>query len=406
MKVLIISHNSLGDETNMGSTLRAWFQDFSPEELAQFYIREKGGGDLSLCRNHYRFTDVDALRSLAGLKQAALKRSRAVKAAYRYGRKRGVLSYLLRDCLWRRSRWNAARFWNWAESFDPDAVFLASGDHGFLYEIAAEVAARLDRPLVVACVDDFYLYDRWEGQWLGAFARRCFFRSVQRAMGQADMIFAICPAMARAYEDLFGKKCRVLYTPADTMDKEAEERTGDVVYLGNVSLKRNEELVRIGRVLQKLEIPGVPKVLHVYSGEKDSKMLQGLTEENGICFHGSVDKETADRILRRSLAAIHVESFDPLLHSRLRFSVSTKVPKILSEGPCLIAFGPKEIASMAYLMENRCAYVITDPAELEAGLEELLTDTALRREIQARGRAVAMQNHRPGALRRYLEELL
>ena len=101
MKVLIISHNALGDETNMGSTLRAWFQGFSPEELAQFYIREKGSGDVSLCRNHYCYTDVDALRGLIGLEPKRQTKSKAVKAAYQYGRKRSALSYLLRDFLWK-----------------------------------------------------------------------------------------------------------------------------------------------------------------------------------------------------------------------------------------------------------------------------------------------------------------
>ena len=61
---------------------------------------------------------------------------------------------------------------------------------------------------------------------------------------------------------------------------------------------------------------------------------------------------------------------------------------------------------MDYLKENGGAFTITDPAELEDKLGQILSDTALRREIRDRGRLVAEQNHRPGALRRYLEELL
>ncbi|MBR1972720.1 MAG: glycosyltransferase [Oscillospiraceae bacterium] len=406
MKVLIISHNALGDGTNMGQTLQAWFQDFSPEELAQFYIRGIAPGDGTVCRKHYRFTDVDALRSLVGRRRKQVENSTAAKAAYRYGRKRTALSYLLRDTLWKNCRWNGSEFWGWAEAFAPDVVFLASGDHGFLYDVAAEIAARLDKPLVAACVDDFYLYDRWDGEWLGAFSRRRFWRSVQGAMDRAEAIFTICPAMAGEYDALFGKKCRVLYTPADPRQEAPEDCTGDIIYLGNVSLKRNEQLAQIGRALQKLDIPGGPKVLHVYSGEQDPQMLQGLTPENGISFHGAVDREQARALLRGALAAVHVESFDAKLRSRLRFSISTKIPQILAEGPCLIAYGPEGIASMDYLKENGGAFTITDPAELEDKLGQILSDTALRREIRGRGRLVAEQNHRPGALRRYLEELL
>lgn len=406
MKVLIISHNALGDETNMGSTLRAWFQGFSPEELAQFYIREKGSGDVSLCRNHYCYTDVDALRGLIGLEPKRQTKSKTVKAAYQYGRKRSALSYLLRDFLWKNSRWEENGFWQWVEDFGPDVIFLASGDHGFLYEIAAEAAARQEKPLVVACVDDFYLYDRWKGQWMGYLARHWFRNSVQCAMERSELIFAICPAMTQEYETLFGKPCRVLYTPVAGSDEKTGEYTGNVVYLGNISLKRKEELIRIGKALQRLNLSEDANVLHVYSGEQDAAMLQGLTRGNGICFHGPVNKAEVGRILRGSLAAVHVESFDPLLRSRIRFSISTKIPQILAEGTCLIAFGPKGVASMDYLSENGGAFVITDPEKLESGLGRILTDGFLRQEIREQARILAARNHSPGALRRYLEELL
>lgn len=406
MKVLIISHNPLGDGTNMGNTLQAWFRGFSSEKLAQFYIRGKAPDCNTLCQNHYRFTDVDALEALTGWNPVGKKNDTAVKAAYRYGRKRSALSYLLRDILWKRDPWDTAAFWQWAERFGPDVIFLASGDHGFLYDMAAKVAARMKKPLAVACVDDYYLHNSWEGDRLGKLARVRFLGSVRRAMEGAQMLFAICPSMAREYETLFGRKCRVLHTPANGGQAPAEEGTRDVVYLGNVSLKRREELIRIGKLLKKLDLPDGPKRLQVYSAEQDIQMLAGLTEENGICFHGAVKSEKAGEILRTALAAVHVESFNPQLRSRLRFSVSTKIPQILAQGPCLIAWGPQGIASMDYLMEHEAACVITDPTEAEETLRKLLTDAALRQTIQARGRALAAKNHSPGVLRKNLEELL
>ena len=41
MRVLILSHNVFSETNNMGKTLLSYFQDFSPEELAEFYIQEK-----------------------------------------------------------------------------------------------------------------------------------------------------------------------------------------------------------------------------------------------------------------------------------------------------------------------------------------------------------------------------
>lgn len=408
MKVLIVSHNALGSDTNMGKTLCAWFQDFAPDELAQFYIREEAPPDGKGCRNSWRFTDMEALRALCRCcPQGSSSRSGGApgQAGYRYGRKRTALGYLLRDLLWKYSPWKNPQFWQWIRDFDPDVVFLASGDYGFLYDVAVEMAEAVGKPLVVACVDDFYLYDRWKGSLLGPLARRMFRRSVFAAMNRAGRVFAICPAMAEAYEALFARPCRVLYTPAKQWDEPGEVSDGPIVYLGNVSLKRAEQLIQIGRTLQALDIPGVPNMLRVYSGERDPGMRAGLTAENGICFCGSVGEQQAWQILQTSMAAIHTESFDPALGDRLRFSISTKIPEILSAGPCLIAYGPAGIASMDYLQENGGAYTILRPEDLEAGLKRILTDAALRREIRCRGRHLAEENHRPGRLRWYLEEL-
>lgn len=416
MKVLVISHNAIGPGTNMGKTLQSCFQDFSPGEVAQFYIRREVPRRGTVCQNHYRFTDVDALRSLFSRRPLGKilgdgeslpigQGSALVEAAYQYGRKRTAGIYLLRCALWRCSRWRTGQLWQWAEAFDPDVLFFASGDYGFLYDIAVQLAEHLRKPLVVSCVDDFYLYDRWEDSLTGRIARRSFLNTVQKTMAKAAGIITICPAMQREYEYLFGKKCHVLYTAAEYGRALETETTGEVVYLGNVSLKRSEQLAAMGRTIQALALPNGPRCIHVYSGEKDPVTLKSLTPENGICFHGPVSPEEAENILHASMAVIHTESFDRALRDRLRFSVSTKIPDILMNGPCLIAYGPADIASMDYLIEAGAAYAITDPKQLESGLREILSDEILRDRIRQRARTLAHRNHRPGSLRQKLVEI-
>lgn len=45
MRVLIVSHNAFGLTNNMGKTLLSYFSDFSPEEVAQFYIHSEPSAD-------------------------------------------------------------------------------------------------------------------------------------------------------------------------------------------------------------------------------------------------------------------------------------------------------------------------------------------------------------------------
>ena len=408
MKVLIVSHNAISETSNMGKTLRACFRDFACEEIAQFYIHSEAPSDASVCRNYYRFTDVDAIKSLLPFqtygtifeepdirteRTAVPTDAALLRSVYQYGRRRTAAVYALRNTLWKRSRWDRPQLWKWVEDFGPDVVFFASGDYGFLYDIARQIAEHAGKPLAVACMDDFYLYNRNEGRLLGRIVHRSFLKTVHKTMAYASAVFTICPSMQKEYEALFGKQCCVLPTPAEQWESpESLERSG-VAYLGNLGLQRNRQLAAIGRTLRGMDAPGLPKFVDVYSGERNPEILKVLTEENGIRFHGAVSAEEVRQILQRSAAVIHTESFDPEIRKRIRFSISTKIPETLMNGPCLIAYGPEGAASIDYVKENGAAYTITQPQQLEQGLREILTDAALRNRIVGRARALAKANH-------------
>ena len=406
MKVLIVSHNPMIPTNNMGKTIRVYFDDFQVSELAQFYIRPEVPSDGSVCQNYFRFTDKDAVMSIFSFRERGavygqkdiqpVKHSvgtGALEPVYQFGRRRTAGSYFLRNLLWKLSRWETWKLWKWVDDFNPDVIFFASGDYGFMYDIARKIAEHTGKPLAVACVDDYYIHNRNGGHLFGRMVHKAFLRTVNKTMARASMIFTICESMAREYEAMFGKPCHVLHTSAQKQEMPQNVQSHDISYLGNLGLNRNEQLVQMGRALQKLDIPGIPKYIDVYSGERNPEILKILTPENGIRFHGAVSAEKVLEIMQGSMAIIHTESFDPAIQQMTRVSVSTKIADSLMNGPCLIAHGPEGIASMDYLKKNGAAYVITDPDALPVGLAEILTDAALREQIMANARVLADKNH-------------
>lgn len=419
MKVLILSHNCISRTSNMGKTLFSYFRDFSPEELAQFYIHCEEPME-PLCRNYHRFTDLDALVSLFSSRSCGRRFSQEdihperisartdrglLRSVYRLGARRTAFVFALRNLLWRCSRWDSEAFWNWIEDFGPDVIFLASGDYGFLYEIACRVADYTGKPLAVCCVDDFYLHNRNDSSLLGKLVHRQFLKTVHKTMNRAAEIFTICDSLAQAHTGLFSRPCRVLHTPAlpGMEDTWSEEQ---ISYLGNLELGRPEQLVAIGSALQTLSLPGIPQFLDVYSAEQDPKILKIMTLENGIRFHGAVSAEEMLQIMHRSMAVIHTESFDPKMQAITRYSISAKIPDSLRNGPCIIAYGPKGVASMDYLEEHGAAWCIHSAAELSKCLEEILTDTSLRNRIIINARRLASENHGSDAGSRLLRRCL
>lgn len=424
MKVLIVSHNSMSETSNMGKTLSSYFREFAPEELAQFYIHCEEPVDNTRCHNYYRFTDRDALQSLFPFSECGrIFRKEDIRAdritartdagilgrVYQFGRKRTAWIYALRNALWKCSRWDTKQFWNWVDDFAPDIVFFASGDYGFLYDIARRIAQHVGKPLVASCVDDFYLHNRNKNSILGCILYRSFMKSVRKTIAYAEGIFTICPDMQKAYEELFEKKCYVLYTAAEEKQISLNPDATGIAYLGNLGLKRNGQLVTMGRALQRIDVPGVSKFIDVYSGERNPQILKDLTPENGIRFHGAVSSEEVFRVMGSSMAVIHTESFDPEIQSRIRFSISTKIGETLMNGPCLIAYGPEGVASIDYLKENGAAYTITERAQLEAGLREILTNAQLRGQIVTNARKLANANHsmqiNPAKVKAWLAEM-
>lgn len=408
MRILILSHTVLSETTNMGKTLLSYFHAFEPEETAQFFIQSEVPANETICRNYYRFSDQDAVKSLFSVREqgrifgqedidpnggSTRTDSGVVGAAYRHGRKRTPAVFIMRNILWHLAKWDTPRFWEWVDAFSPDLICCAPGDYGFFYHIAAKVAEHTGKPLVMFCVDDYFLYNKNRNSLLGRIEHRFFLRTVESAMNRADAIFTICDSMKAAYEERFRRPCHILHTPAARMQLPLEKEAEQISYIGNLTGGRAAQLITIGRQLEKIQLDGKPERIDVYSAESDPQILKELTEENGICFHGAITAEEVKQVMARSMAVIHTESFDPHIMQSIRFSVSTKIAESLMYGPCLLAYGPLGIASMDYLQENRAAYMITSPDALEYGLTEFLSDAKLREEILARARVTAQDNH-------------
>ena len=425
MKVLVISQTVFSKTSNMGKTLTSYFTDFQPDELAQLYFHSEKPTNPDVCRNYYRFSDVDALKSIFSSKRMGTKFETSdicscdesaridtgiSRKAYKIGSKHKAWVLLLRDLIWRLSRWNNSQLLQWVEDVKPDVIFFASGDGAFSYRVAKKIKERLNVPMVMACVDDYYLNNRNKSEPLGKLRQRLFLKSVEKTIADVDEIFTICDTMNAAYTELFNKKCCTLHTSAEFKEMRIKTDATQVSYIGNVGYNRYKQLIDLGKAISKISCDSAPRHIDVYSGSINEEYVTPLKSADGIVFHGAVPASDVPKIMEDSIAVIHTEAFDKEIQNLVRFSVSTKIAESLMYGPCLIAYGPEGIASIDYLKENNAAYVITRPEDLESGLTEILTNAALRKHIVENARRLALANHSAGVnpqkVRRWLEDVV
>ena len=424
MNVLIISQPVLSYSNNMGKTLMAYFSAFPANNVSQFFLRQGEPTNTDVCENYYRFSDLDAVKSILNhkIRGTVFDKTQIVPPvvdepeniklddAYKLGAAHKAWMLLARDTIWKLRNWKNKKLLAWLDSMNPDIIFLAPGDGAFSYRLADEIARYLSKPLAVVCMDDYFINNRNKGELLGGIRQKLFMNVVNKTIQNAAAIFTICDEMNKAYTNLFHKQCVTLHTSADNKSMVLKSDASRVSYIGNLSCGRYKTLLELGRAISEINDDTLTKVIDVYSGSKEAEYISPLKNAPGINFRGAIPAEQVPEVMSESVMVIHTESFDPAMKELVRFSVSTKIAESLMYGPCLLAYGPEGIASIDYLKENNAAYVISRPEDLEKGLEEILTNKELREQIVRNARALALKNHNadvnPRKVRKWLQEVV
>lgn len=424
MNVLIISQPVLSYSNNMGKTLMAYFSAFPANNVSQFFLRQGEPTNTDVCENYYRFSDLDAVKSILNhkIRGTVFDKTQIVPPvvdepeniklddAYKLGAAHKAWMLLARDTIWKLSNWKNKKLLAWLDSMNPDIIFLAPGDGAFSYRLADEIARYLSKPLAVVCMDDYFINNRNKGELLGGIRQKLFMNVVNKTIQNAAAIFTICDEMNKAYTNLFHKQCVTLHTSADNKSMVLKSDASRVSYIGNLSCGRYKTLLELGRAISEINDDTLTKVIDVYSGSKEAEYISPLKNAPGINFRGAIPAEQVPEVMSESVMVIHTESFDPAMKELVRFSVSTKIAESLMYGPCLLAYGPEGIASIDYLKENNAAYVISRPEDLKKGLEKILTNKELREQIVRNARALALKNHNadvnPRKVRKWLQEVV
>lgn len=419
MKVLLLSHNPMTTYNNMGKTFLALFSAFRPEELCQLYLYPTVP-DTDCCRSYYRFTDRDALHSLGSGKAfgGEVKPDPAVHAGfinekeertYRSSYSHTESMRLARDVIWHFSRWNNAALRAWLDREKPDLLFIAPGKQELLYDLALTIARERQIPLVSYICDDFYFLQAQRGL-LPCIRRKRLRRRIAALMAQSALSVTICPELAARYREAFHvKTADVMTCPPFFIHPYAERPSlRRLTYMGNLSCGRGRSLLELGQTLDALNRQnGTDFRLEIYTGGKNPELLQALASCPAIRMHGFVTGEAYQTAFDSADAFVHVEAFDEKDRARVRYSVSTKIIECLASGRPLLAYGPADVASMAYLRRNDCAALAFSRQALPDTVTAVLTREPYRQSLVGRAGAVAEReagNSR--RLHRLLEDVL
>lgn len=390
-RVLVISHTVFSKTGNMGKTMADMLSCVAPDHLAQIYFHSEVP-TVSCCRRYFRITDRDILKSLVRRKpvfrvfgETDIRHDRKTSRTdtgltariYQFARRRTPLIYGMRNLIWSLGVWDSEALDGWIREFQPDVIFFASGDYSFAYKIVCRLAQRYELPVVMWCCDDYYLGKKKTRSPLYHYVHADRVKWAKKTGSLCSHIITICDKMKRDYPALFDAPIDVIRISAEENPDRlpAEQRQG-IVYAGNLGVNRIVPLLELGRALKASGRPGYDRI-DVYSGERDPKKLEQLTEKNGIRFHGAVPSEQIPKILGSTKFLLHLEASDERSVLRTRYSLSTKIGESLQSGACILAHGPEDLSSMEYLAENQAAVFVRQPEDAAGIVEKLLSEQIL-----------------------------
>ncbi len=419
MKVLIVSHNPVSDQSNMGKTFLSLFSEFGAEQLCQLYIYPTVPSGRH-CASSYRITDKDALLSClkSGPAGGEIPCSRigtvrgnfehpGDEKLYRSRKNKRPLRRLLRDAIWRMARWDTPQLRAWLDREEPDCIFAAPGGAKFLYDLALKIAEDRNLPLVTYLCDEHY-FVKSPAEPLDKLRLTLLQRKMEALLARSAHLVTISQELKAQYESHFGLKTSVLMTGSRIVPSECgDAQPRQICYFGNIRCGRYRSLIRVARTLDSLNREqGSAWKLRIYTAEQDEQILSRLRPYQSLELCPFVSGEAFDRALKGAGLLLHVEDFAPESVDAVRHSVSTKIADSLASGVPLVAFGPAGIASMEHLRRNGCALLSDAPDKLRATLLTAFTDAQIRQHIVQNALETAKKFHSSAAVSTRLLEIL
>lgn len=391
MKVLLISHNPIGTQFNMGKTFMSLFSSFDKAEICQLYIYPTLP-EIDLCSSFFRITDKDVLKSYYKFKVKSCEvytdesshnmyENMEDEKLYRNPKNKNDTRMILRDLMWRFAPWYNKSLNKWIEKEMPTCIFVAPGSATFLYNIALKISKKRNIPIITYVCDDYY-FVKPAKTLLGKIRIRALKRKIQELMKNTSKLIVICDALEREYSREFSVPTSKIMTGSVFLPdcRTTINHTPQAIsYFGNIRCNRNVSLANVGRVLDRINVEkGTDFKLNIYTAEKDRAIIKSFSGIKSVrlCPFVAGD-EFKEKIINSDLL-LHVEAFDEVSIDKVKYSISTKIADSLSCGIPLLAYAPSVVSSMEHLLLNQCAIT----AECEDEIEDMLICAFFDKELK------------------------
>ncbi len=397
-KILIISDYPWNKNNSFGKVFTDIFGGIEDIEILNIYCM---GGFPNTEMTNIRYYQITMGQILANLKNKKNKVGRVVDPSEEGKEMEGAeLKWMNRArkthlrifgwgrrFIWWIGRWKNQALTDLIKEFDADIMFTPVYKMSYMNAIQ-QFAAKIQPVKMIAYYgDDNYSLKQFSLNplfWFDRFTQR---GKVKKTIKMCEYMYVVSEVGQEAAEKYFKKKA-ILCANGANFDLQPTFKTEyntprKLVFTGNLGNHRWEELLRIGRTIERL---GGGATLEIYSASVLKKsILKKYRKCSAISFKGRVPFTEILRIQEEADVLVHVESFRLKEWLAVRESFSTKIVGQMVACRPQLAVGDKRCGSIDHLLRHDAAIVAANKHELEQRLRRIIEDDLYLGEYARKG---------------------
>lgn len=426
-KLLVITCNAWANNISTGNTFSNFLSNWNGD-VANIYCRNEKINN-NICKKYYRITEKNIIKnffdkekigcvvnyedfSVAGKSEISSESANKNNKFYGFFRRHRLIVLLwIRELIWKIGRWKNNSFENFVKNYNPNVVMMPMYSNIYMYDILFYVKKLTNAKIVLCTGDDVYSLKKWRFSpffWINKFFLR---RKMRKAVNISNRRFSLTDMQSEEYSTIFNKQFKTLRKGMNFEKDRAllslsNGQVIDIVYTGNILLGRYKILGLIGDAVHKVNKLGKKYCLHIYSADSLSNKMKNylLKYPNDVIFHGRISSEEVKKVQLAADILLHVENFSLKDKLTTRLSFSTKLVDYFYQGKCIFAVGPKDVASIDYLMKNDAAVVATNEKEIYEKLKMLVENPDIIREYGDKAWDCGKRNHQIDKIQKMLYE--
>ena len=214
--------------------------------------------------------------------------------------------------------------------------------------------------------------------------RKYIRKKMIKCINDSNKYFTISNIMKNEYYKLTNKESKIimnmtesLYIPKEQLPKRNDNYI-KFIYTGSLYYNRDKVIGLIAKAadIYNKDNNNTKKIkIEIYSNSEPSEEIKKNFEIKDCCeYCGSLTLNELKVKLNIADILIFVESFEPEMKDKTKYSLSTKVPEYLSVGKPIFAVGPQNIGSMEYL--DKVAFCVYDERNIYNEMVKMLRENS------------------------------